>query len=231
MGKLMIPTILFMVLLSTASFAQENFLHVTMDIESGAVGVDTNLVVKPNFTVSDYVQQIGDEGIFTFSYNSENILADFKIKIALPQESIVIEKQGALLLSRPVQISTDGTKIFLEWSAALDENDQFTSFVQYRKNVPQTNYFIITALILAIVAFVAGYSFKIFKKEKFVKAILSDDEKKVADIAKKGETTQDEIKKKLNWSKTKTSKIIRNLEVKNVVAKIPYKKTNKIKLK
>jgi len=203
-----------------------------MDLSTNNATIDSNKLIKTNFNVNNFVKNIGDEYLFIFSYNSEADFDDFKLKIILPEKAIISDRDRTLLLSRPVQISTDGKRIYLEWSKKLSANEQFTTFVQYKENIPQTNYYLLFAIILIIIAFFGGYGFNKFKKEKFIKTILSEDEKKIVGIIRKNaDTTQDDIKKKLIWSKTKTSKIIRNLEMKNTIVKTPYKKTNKIKLK
>lgn len=232
MKRIIICVIILISLLSITAYAKDDYLHITMDLSTNNVSIDSDQQIATYFSANDFVKNVGNDYLFIFSYNSEADFDDFKLKIALPEKAIVSEMQGTLLLSRPVQISTNGRRIYLEWSTELAKNDQFTTFAQYRENTTETNYYLISVIILIIIAFFTGYGFKRFRKEKFIKAVLSEDEKKIITIIKKDlETTQDDLKRHLNWSKTKTSKVIRNLEIKNMIIKIPHKKTNKIKLK
>ncbi len=228
---IIIISVVFLLSVNTA-YSQQNFLHINMDLSSKIVSVDSSYELESDFNVDDMIKRIDNEYLFTFSYNSEADFEDFKLKIILPEESVVSEKQDTLLVSKPVQISTDGRRIYLEWSTSLEKDEEFTTFAQYKAKESETIYYSIFVIIIILAAFLIGYNTKKFKKDRFVKAVLSEDEKKVVKIIKSGgETTQDELKKRLEWSKTKTSKIIRNLEAKNIIIKKPYKKTNKIKLK
>ena len=222
--------VVFILLFSTISYAQDDFLHITVDIENNDILVESNYNIE-EFNIDDYINRIGNEYLFTFGYRSEYKFDDFKLKLILPEESIISEKQDILILSRPVQISSDGRRIHLEWSDQLEENEQITVFVQYKAKGFEINYLLIASVFI-IITFVIGYRFKAFDKEKFVKKILSSEEKKVIKIIKRDkEITQNQIKSELMWSKSKTSKIIRNLYTKDLIVKRPYKKTNKIKLK
>lgn len=179
---------------------------------------------------SSFITKIS-ESEFLFSYTSPRITAkEMKVKVALPEETRIVDK-GSLLVSRPVFISTDGRRIFLEWIKELSE-EEFTSFVQYNKaKTEYPNIFLIVSIVLAA-GFIIGYKLKKVKKAKIIKEVLSEDERIIVDeISKRGEAMQDELRKTTNFSKTKVSKILRNLEMKGIVLKTPYKKTNKIKLK
>ncbi|MCD6476572.1 MAG: hypothetical protein J7K26_00195 [Candidatus Aenigmarchaeota archaeon] len=231
MRKIIIPLLIFLLLMNT-SYAQENYLYITMDMSNNVVDIDSNYNVR-EFNIEDYINKIGNEYFFTFSYKSEYSFDNFKLKIVLPEESIISKNQDALIVSRPVKISTDGRKIYLEWSKQLGKNEEFTAFVQYKAKKFELNYILIfIILILSLTSFFVGYKIKLFKKERFIRKIMPPDEKKVFDIIKREkEVTQDDIRRKLEWSKTKTSKIIRNLEIKELIVKKPYKKTNKLKIK
>src|SRR3989344_9487681 len=65
-----------------------------------------------------YVSKLSS-GEFLFSYTfTASSNTDFKLKVSLPENSVIIDR-GGLLISRPVFISTDGKRIFLEWSKSL----------------------------------------------------------------------------------------------------------------
>ena len=207
----------------------QNSASVIMDIEKDSVTDGAGLNIGRPFS---YIEDLGsNEKLFSFSITAQNAV-DFSIKIILPEDAKIIDKNG-LLVSRPVSISTDGRRIFLEWSKALSEGEEYTIFVQYKTNgSSSSDLFPLVIAAILIIGLVIGYSWKRFEKEKAISQMLSEDEKKVVErIRKTGEMLQEDIKESTGWSKTKISKIVRSLEMKNVIIKVPYKKTNKIKIK
>ncbi len=180
-----------------------------------------------------YVRQIeSGQYIFSFSYKAD-VNKDIELEVILPPESVVIDREG-LLISRPVDISTDGKRIFLYWKKSLNSGEEFSAFVQYQDKSTGISsfYLIFIAVLVGAAGVFAGYRLKIFKKDKFIEEVVSEDENKiVAEIKKKGEIFQEDLRDSLGWSKTKISKVVRKLESKNVIVKTPYRKTNKLKIK
>lgn len=174
----------------------------------------------------------GTEYLLTFSYTAPSDVKDFRLGATLPEGAAVSEK-GGLLVSRPVSISTDGSKIFLEWGKSLKEGEQFSAFVQYNARPAQDGMILPAFVIIFLLAGLAiGYKIRQFKKSKFIKEVVSEDERKIVDeIMNKGEIMQDELRDKTNFSKTKISKVVRNLEAKGIIRKLPFKKTNKLRMK
>ncbi|MBU3905159.1 MAG: winged helix DNA-binding protein [Nanoarchaeota archaeon] len=230
MKKIICLTIFVMIMLSCTAYADGSFLHITMDLETGGVEVNSSYNIE-TFNSADYINKLDEGYIFTFSYESEYSFDDFILKIALPKESIINEKQNVLMLSRPAKISTDGQQIYVEWANKLSSGEEFTAFVEYKAKTSQINYLII-GVVLILISFIIGYKIKSPKKEKILKTFMSPDEKAVMNIIKRDkDVIQNDIKRELNWSKSKMSKILRNLEIKDLIDKKPYKKTNRIKLK
>lgn len=214
------------------TYAQENFLYITADLSQNDLKIESNYDYQTEFNINDFIEKMNDEYLFTFSYSSETHFSDFKLKVILPENSVISEGQGALIISRPVKISTDGRKIFLEWSQELNIDEDFTAFAQYETKDTRVDYMIAVFIIIISAAFVIGYKSKTFKREKFIDKSVSADEKIILNILKKEkEVMQEDIRKKTDWSKTKISKVIRNLEMKELIEKKPYRKTNKLKLK
>ncbi len=59
---------------------------------------------------------------------------------------------------------------------------------------------------------------------------MSDDEKAVLKkVMQQGEARQDNLRRKLDFSKSKLSALLNNLEEKNAIEKVRYKRTNRIK--
>ncbi len=184
------------------------------------------------------------------------VVKNFDLKISLPESAAIVEKNG-LLITRPVSISTDGKNIFLDWKRTGFSEETF--FVQYKADGGEFEFGIAHIILIAVVVLAggifAGWKFKKFRKEKFIKEKeklikekekllirekekfieenLGPEEKKVVAEIKKagGEILQESLREKHGWSKTKSSKLVARLESKGVIEKKVYGKTNRLKLK
>ena len=91
---------------------------------------------------------------------------------------------------------------------------------------------LVVAIIVAVV--VSFYLFELNAKEQeynIVKRALSEDEKTILDEVKKaGEITQDSLRFRLDWSKTKVSTILTNLDKINLIQRERTGKTYKVYL-
>jgi uncharacterized membrane protein len=215
--KNFVLAIFFSFLLLNVVLVKADNVFISMDLEKNAT----------------YVTPISsNEFLFSYTYKASDI-TNLELQITLPTDTVVVDRNG-LLISRPFDISTDGRRIYITWKDNLAAGEEFSAFIEYEgKSSGFSSAFIILPIIAigAIGAF-AGYRLKIFRKEKFIEKSVSDDENRIIDqIKKKGEILQEDLRDSLGWSKTKISKVVRNLEIKNVIMKIPYKKTNKLKIK
>ena len=223
-----------MCLMSNIVYAQSNYFYITADLETNEITIDSDHGIKTEFDVGEMVRKADDQYIFTFSYSPEADFDDFKLKIILPEETIISEKNDVLLLSRPAQISTDGRRIFIEWNKQLKTSEEITIFAEYEAKGSSSidSSILFGFLILVLIAFVVGYKIRKFKKDKFVEKAVSQDEKTILNILKKeDEIMQEDLREKTGWSKTKISKVLRRLEAKELIQKKPYRKTNKLKIK
>lgn len=130
----------------------------------------------------------------------------------------------------------DGNEI--RWNVSVER--PFAIFLNLEK---KTNY--VWVWIVLLVAILALVSFKFrekkvsgkisgVKKKKIDYTFLLDEERKIIEMlkkAKRNEMWQNQIQKQGEFSKAKTSRLIRNLESRGLVKKIPFGNTNKIVLK
>lgn len=94
----------------------------------------------------------------------------------------------------------------------------------------------LSILLLVVVSSIIGtglyWLVKRLMKERAIKTAMmamSEDEQKVLrKIMQSGEVRQDELRRELNFSKSKLSALLNNLEDKNAVEKTRYKRTNRI---
>ncbi|MDO8740743.1 MAG: hypothetical protein Q7J54_04210 [Candidatus Woesearchaeota archaeon] len=91
---------------------------------------------------------------------------------------------------------------------------------------------LIFALGLGFLASLYLFKMKIEDKEyKILRKALSDDKKKIFDeIKKAGEITQDSLRFRLNWSKSKVSTILTDLDKMNLIQRERVGKTYKVYL-
>lgn len=92
----------------------------------------------------------------------------------------------------------------------------------------------VSILILIVVASIIGlvlyWLVKKLMKERAIKTAMmamNEDEKKVLrEIMQEKEIRQDELRKRIDFSKSKLSALLNNLEEKNAIEKNRYKRTN-----
>ncbi|MEM4719442.1 MAG: hypothetical protein QXG18_01075 [Candidatus Pacearchaeota archaeon] len=135
------------------------------------------------------------------------------------------------------EISTDGYLIKVKWFFEdIKEGEEKTLFAiseKTKENKIYLNIFILTFLIIFLSIITYFYFFyKNRKKEN--ERFLLDDERKILNYLRRSERKeawQKNIQKDLSFSKAKLSRLIRNLESRGLIKKIPFGNTNKIVLK
>ncbi|MDP1695316.1 MAG: hypothetical protein Q8L29_00180 [archaeon] len=133
-------------------------------------------------------------------------------------------------------IETDGRQISTSWTIQdVKENSDISIFVSIISDSSLSPWFLLIGIILL------GLSYPIYiifirkkDKKRDIESHLIDSEKLILKTIKeseRGEIWQKQLQLKTNFSKAKLSRVIRNLESRNLVEKIPFGNTNKIRLK
>ena len=198
-----------------------------------------NLSIK--YITKSMIDKSGKEYYFT-SLNSLNFSQ--KVKLVLPESAVLVE-QGIFFPNSDL-ITSNGRNIILEWNN-YSERQIIISY----EFVEATNFFlfIVFSFLILVFLFYILFQRKIFKKnlreikkkEKSPKAIkkenltlnLFEDEKRIIEYLlskKKNESWTKEILKDLGITKVKLSRKLRSLEHKELIKKIPYGNSNKIRL-
>lgn len=197
--------------------------------------------IKINFELFGFVADFKEDKILSFSYIPEANITAFSLIVKLPPRSTLaseIEKSGESLSAvypSPTKIYTNGKRIILEWQRdELKIGESFRVFVMY-SNLNKRNYSPLWVLFGLLIGTALTY-FVIKGKNKnknIARMVLSGDEEKIYELilASDGEILQEEIVKTTGFSKAKVSKLIRNLEIKKIIKKEPYRKTNRLMLK
>ncbi len=97
--------------------------------------------------------------------------------------------------------------------------------------------FSLAIVLLVVIAVIVGvflyWLVGRYVRERSIKTAMmamSDDEEEVLGIVMdEGEIRQDDLRKELDFSKSKLSALLNNLEEKNAIEKSRYRRTNKIK--
>lgn len=92
---------------------------------------------------------------------------------------------------------------------------------------------LLLVVISAVIGIVLYWLVQRYSKERAIRTAMlamSEDEKKVLrKIMNAGEARQDELRRELNFSKSKLSALVNNLVDKNAIEKVRYKRTNKLR--
>jgi uncharacterized membrane protein len=144
------------------------------------------------------------------------------IQITLPPHYI-LSKTEPSIMPKPSSITTDGRQIIITWD--LKEDADILVFYESERSMLWV--WIATAVFTVCIAATLYFVFK-RRSERRINDTLTSEEQKVLLALGKVER-QDHVAKKLEFSKSKMSKVVRKLEEKGLIVKEPYFKTNKLK--
>lgn len=170
-----------------------------------------------------------------------------QVKLNL-DKGVIINKE--MIFPTGYDIETDGQTISIVWNLKnVILGQDFAIFVTMEDT--KNNYNILYWILsLIVIIFIAFFIYKKLEKKEKIKILnvksnekkkenedynyLLDTEKKVIEELKKAdrnEMWQKQIQNITGYSKAKVSRLVRNLESRNLVKKIPFGNTNKIRLK
>lgn len=206
--------------------------------------VNNKIVVKEsvdgtqisNQLSNDFLEKSSEGYYFIKKLEFGQNYSDVEIELIL-DTGFTLDKEN--LFPTGYEIKSDGQSIIVVWKLTnVKSGDVFPVFVKIDDNRIYSNNFLFISTVLVILLVV----FIIFRKrilERFSKFSnkeydhLLDTEKKVIEELKKAnrnELWQKEVQKLTGFSKAKVSRLVRNLEARNLVTKVPFGNTNKIRL-
>ena len=198
-----------------------------------------------NLSIKYITQSMVSKSKNRYSFVSRNYLNKMQnVRLVLPESAVILE--DGLVFPEPDLISSDGRSIILTWN---DYNEkQIIVDYEFLKDKKFIQYSIILIIII-IFALYLILQRKIFKrkikklkgknkktntKSEAIEEHLIESEKAIISELKKSEKNQlwqKHLQTKTGFSKAKLSRVVRNLESRNLIQKIPMGNTNKIKLK
>ena len=226
-----------------------NNLKVLIDDKEKEVSINDNFAIingtSRNLTISyssgEYIEN-AKKTYFTAEVVS---LLDekLKIRVILP-EGAALDKsfknnlEEASVYPKPGKIETNGKNLIITWNYDAEKNENFPLFVIY--NIKNFNYIY---LIISLMILIIIISFVIKKNKKIkIKTIkikdnieehLKEEEKLIVNILKqkKGECTQATLVTLTSMSKASLSRLLNELEKRNIIEKEQKGNRNLIILK
>ncbi len=171
---------------------------------------------------------------------------ELTIRLTLPENSILDTplKPNLSIFPKPLKTETNGQKISIIWQFSnLKKDESVSLFVIFKERA--YNPLAILLIFLSVVLIVlVTYLLRKKKKRKSIKKRkiktrgiefhLMESEKAIINAlktAQRNELWQKQLQLQTGFSKAKLSRLIRNLEARNLIKKIPLGNTNKIVLK
>lgn len=194
------------------------------------------------------IDKSGDNLYFVKKITFNQSFSEAIIRIHLDKGIIISE---GLAFPEGYSVETDGQTISIIWNLKnVVAGPSFAMFVTLEDTTGSLSW-IYWVLGIAVIIVLSFFTYKLSKrkikkvnpKRKLTKKqekssgvynYLLDTEKRVIQELKKAdrhELWQKQIQNSTGYSKAKVSRLVRNLEARNLVVKIPFGNTNKIRLK
>ena len=198
-----------------------------------------NYEVTINYDVPSIITQSADAKIFTYTMNTREPTNNLKFMLVLPEGSgLVEEKDFDAIYPKDGVIGGTGRRATITWELTNPSLGKATVFSAYFEDISQnnSNTLFFEALILSIaLLLIVFYRYKSHhaKKTGVVLSVLRDDEKKVLEaIQEKGENCrQRDIVKITDFSKARVSRLLDDLEKRNIIERMRIGRTNKVHIK
>ena len=169
---------------------------------------------------------------------------NLEINIILPEGAVLdkpyTDKGSSSIYPKPNSLETNGKNMIIIWKDEAKSYDPFSLFIVY--NYSRFNYYILIMLILFIAVIYLIFNTRKKKEKKLknkkikkdsIEKHLKDEEKLVVSILKKkkGECTQSTLVTLTNMSKASLSRLLQELEQRNIIRKEQKGNKNLIILK
>lgn len=194
--------------------------------------------------------------MFRSGYDPIISTKNFVFVLKLPLGYIIPKEAGKdetfFVNPEPDNLYSDGQRIILNWKdESLEKKFEASVILEKLEDSPKILEIILFLVLIGVILFLfLNFKRKIKQEKKkiakkrlttkkkskteILEEHLMENEKKVINElrnADKKELWQKQLQLKTEFSKAKLSRIIRNLEARNIIQKIPFGNTNKIKLK
>ncbi len=218
-----------------------SFISASSYIEFNQVG--NKLVVKQNLSgvYSSYIdtqtlEKTSSGFVFLKKLQFNKSLDNLSVRLNL-DNGFVINNQNAYPNS--YLLETDGQTISLIWNVnQLTSENSFPMFVEIKNNNSSSIWKIILIIFLVVIFVVGSWVLYLRNNRskssgKFEQHLLESEKKVISELKKadRNELWQKQLQLATGFSKAKMSRVIRNLESRELITKIPMGNTNKVVLK
>ncbi|QQG40112.1 MAG: hypothetical protein HYS81_01750 [Candidatus Aenigmatarchaeota archaeon] len=192
--------------------------------------------------------------VFNNAFQSALRIDSYNFTLELPPGAIVAFDDDVPLVSPAARFSTDGQRVRLVWNASIAAGEAYNTFVMYKTDAlflpplfaagalvfgyaayrfrrfltPKTRTPRPAQRIRKVAAIKGGPAQARKTPLSAVRSTLTQDENAIVEIliGKKGRALQSDVLAETKFSKSKVSKVIRGLEMKEVVSKKPRGRIN-----
>jgi len=226
--------------------------EISTTAEAQIISVSNVKNIKIKYISESFVEITKDR---YFTLNLAKIEGKKEITVILPEAATLkytLDSAKSSIIPSATEITTDGKRIVLKWQDEdLAQANSLLIIYQEPQKINWTFWIIMVFLIFLIFGILEYFILKKRKKkvsvlpEKIQESItpepkeeltrnLFEEEKAIIEIllkAKDQELWQKKLLFELGISKVKLSRKLRNLEAKDLIERIPFGNTNKIRLK
>ena len=198
-----------------------------------------NYEVTIKYDVPSIITQSVDAKIFTYTMNTREPTNNLKFMLVLPEGSGLVEETDFdAVYPKDGVIGGTGRRATITWELTNPSLGKATIFSAYFEDISQnnsTNLFFEAIILSIALLLIVFYRYKSHhaKKTGVVLSVLRDDEKKVLEaIQEKGENCrQRDIVKITDFSKARVSRLLDDLEKRNIIERMRIGRTNKVHIK
>jgi len=210
--------------------------------ELGTSIVCNNISAKTiiyEMSVHDLISTSPKLNIFRYRFPVLEPTERFSVTVKLPLGAVLVEQselEGTGLQRYEPNWGTsgsDGRRIFVAWPISNPKVGETLNVAVIYEQTIEINYVLIGALVLIILIIVVGIFFYLRRsKIRAVLPVLTPSERKVMEILlrEKGEVDQRQVVKETDFSKSKVSRVIQNLEDRGLIVRFKKGRANKIKI-
>jgi uncharacterized membrane protein len=221
------------------------------------VPVSSDYFVNLEFETTFPIVSLDDRKLFSQDFSFNQTIREFNFRLKLPERAVLPEPVEQFVSPEPTRIYSDGRRIILSYEAS-GINVFDTSVIYEPAKGPTTNLTLaVSFLVLVAVGLLlmklgkskrktgesprpvaskaAPYAKELPKEKKEEpedKLYLLPDEKGIIKILKDAgkPVRQRDIEKHITFSKAKLSRVLRNLEERGIIKRIPRGNTNLVEL-
>ena len=206
-------------------------------------------VIEISYTTNSFLDT-GKKSYFTTEFKAMHNIKNLTFQVILPEAVSLADKFAlSVFPSSNARTETDGQRISVVWQYFDVKKDaNIPVFVIFKEESSALWGILAIAIIILVAGFVMHLFFKKEKKKiqkrnvktgkagksSGIEHYLIDSERAVINALKKSgrnESWQKQLQMQTGFSKAKLSRVIRNLESRSLIKKIPFGNTNKIVLR